>query len=558
MPQVTTTTNVTLAKGKSIVFSLGGLGSVNVLVGQKSNDYKIGAQEVFLGPFDRAASLTITPTFGEISYGIDEDGVNEPQNYLKLNGATMEVGGVAATAAQKSAFMAGVGIQQQGIIGTIASLGDSRSSNSFTYGGTPAKLNASINRTAIVWLNYMLGGPWKWVQPEIAAVAGERTDEWADGSAAILALSPRPDFVYIGFPTNDVAQGVEYATIVANLDAYITQHLANGSKVILQTAGSNGANDYVKLEKISKINSWIAAKASSIGALVVDTFTPTANPSTGFFTAGMSSDGTHEIPLGGYTQAKYNLKRFTDRLGQSSRFSKAWFWDTAADNPTMEGNTSGLPDLWTAYGTLGTRSKVARTDIPGEFAQVVFTSASDTEESGWRQNIQLTGAWAATTGFNKGKRILSNGNHWVVTTNGTTGSTAPSDFAAASTPGQTVSDGSVIWTRIKTITPGLTEITIFAELAFDGSGNASPRVYATFTGASAPDITFFRAMSIVGTEASPPIFTPISGVVPVIVSVSAIVPASATDVNIIICARASSGTSLTAKLGRVIVECVNP
>ena len=441
------------------------------------------------------------------------------------------------------------------LIGTIASLGDSRASNSYGFGGTPATtLNATINRTALVWLNYMLGGPWHFLQPSTGAVAGERTDQWADGHAAILAMSPRPDFVFISFPTNNVSQGIDFDVTTGYLSRYISDHQRNGSRVILEIAGSNLGNDASEWEKIKRMNAWIKAKAVAIGAPIIDALTPTADPLTGQFDTGMSTDGTHEIPLGGYTQAKFSLPKFVPLLAGQSRFSRAHLWDTAAYNPSVAGDASGNPTFYSTYGTAGTRTKVARTDIPGEFAQVFYTSDSDTNETGWRQQVQLNGAWAASTAMAVGKRILVSDEHWVATTAGTTTATQPAGLTAASSPGDTVTDGTVVWTRIATITPGVSEITISAELMVSGTGEASPRIYCTFTSAASPDITFIRAMNIASNEPCPPIFTPLDGIVPVISTVTATVPAGTTNLDVIICARVENGVEATIQLGRVFID----
>lgn len=442
------------------------------------------------------------------------------------------------------------GAAGRSLIGTLAMFGDSRAvaAVSFTAGG---QLQATAPRQVMVWLNYYLGGPWRWLQQTTFGVGGERTDQWSDGHAAILAA--KPDFVYVSFPTNDVSQNIEVAVTVGYLDAYINDHLKNGSRVILAT---NGPKAYTNAQwvKVKQINAWLAGKARSVGAVLIDCAAPVGDPTTGQYAAGYSYDNVHESSSGAARQASAAKPLFHARARRESRMSRANLWDTAAYNPAMAGSVSGLPSGWNSYGVAGTRTKVARSDIPGEWARAVFTSAADTEQVGISQAMQLLTAWSAGAKA-LGVRIKgSGGDHWVCSTAGTSSGTEPAAMAAASLPGDTVTDsGGVVWTRVVTIVPGMSRVTVSAEIAVSGTGGFQPRIDCTFGGA-AGDLAYFRAMSSIAADALPLITDTSSDPVPVLTTPTVLVPADATALTVYVYSRGSNGTTLTCDIGRVLVE----
>ncbi len=444
-------------------------------------------------------------------------------------------------------------IENSGLIGTLAVLGDSRGALGYAF-TADGRCQSTIPRAALNWLNFYLGGPWKYVQTSVFSVAGERTDEWEDGHQAILALTTRPDYVYITFPTNDPQQGIDAAVTIANMERFVKAHAARGSRIILQTAGSNNANTTLKWTKIKRINDWIKATAATIGAYVIDTLTPTADPATGLFYTGYGYDGTHENALAAQKQAVFNAPKFLAQARLASRMAKANLWETAAFNGAMAGNVANIPTGWTSTGTAGTRTKQARSDIPGEFARVAFTSASDTEESGIYQAFNFNTAWA-TGSKALGVRVKGSfGDHWVCTTAGTSSGTEPAAMATASNPGDVVTDsGGVVWTRIATIVPGVSRITVLAEMQVSGTGGHQPRIQCTF-GGTADQMSLFRSMSPNAADVSPPIAVVASDIVPVLTTPTVLVPADATSLSMYITCRAANGVAVTVDIGRVVIE----
>ena len=113
MTQVTAITTFTLATGQAVNFAVGGRGTANVICGPKNQTYTVGLQECFLGPFDRAATITVTPEIGTITYGIDGDGVINSPGTLQLTSEGLTKGGVALSAGEAAQVRAVVGASTQ-------------------------------------------------------------------------------------------------------------------------------------------------------------------------------------------------------------------------------------------------------------------------------------------------------------------------------------------------------------------------------------------------------------------------------------------------------------
>jgi hypothetical protein len=146
---------------------------------------------------------------------------------------------------------------------TISVLGDSRGDTAFTYGA-----DGAINGTQpslLPLLGYYLGGAFCWAGPD-AAVPGERTDQWADGQAALIAMSTPLDFVYITYPTNDIAQSLPgFEQTKANLANYAAEHKARGTQVIIGIGGANLSYTGAKQQQSADMRAWIISHSRANG-----------------------------------------------------------------------------------------------------------------------------------------------------------------------------------------------------------------------------------------------------------------------------------------------------
>lgn len=447
-------------------------------------------------------------------------------------------------------MVSGAGKLPQSLIGTIAVLGDSRGANHFsaTAGGV---VNVTRPRGVLTWLNYYLGGPWRWAQNTLDAVAGERTDQWSDGHAELIARATPVDWLYITFPTNDVAQGIDPLTTIENLRTYVLAHQARGTRIILGTGGANTSMTPAKWAAIRTIIDWQRSMARTGGCWLLEMAQAVCDPDTGLMIAANAYDGTtHENSIGANKQAVAAAPQFLALARLSSRMLRTNAKDTALYNPTLAGDVAGTPSGWAIYGTAGTRTKVARADNPGEWAQIVYTPASNTEDAGISQTMALTTAWS-TGAKALGVRVRgSYGDHWVCSTAGTSSGTEPAGMAAASLLGDTVTDsGGVVWTRVQTIVPAVSRVTVSAEIV----GANHPRVQVNFGGA-AGDLKLFRAMDPNAADTPPALAAVASDIVPVVVTPTVTVPADATSMTVYISGRGLSGATTTVQIGRVFVD----
>ncbi|MFA5898064.1 MAG: hypothetical protein WC829_03005 [Hyphomicrobium sp.] len=116
MTTVSTITTFSLPAGQVAIFERGGKGTANVDPTGRANIYTIGEQEAFLGPYDKAVSIVVTPS-SPVSYRIDSDKDMSDQSgslkgVLVLDPTTgaMQIGGAAPTAAQRASVRAGLGV----------------------------------------------------------------------------------------------------------------------------------------------------------------------------------------------------------------------------------------------------------------------------------------------------------------------------------------------------------------------------------------------------------------------------------------------------------------
>ena len=157
MTQVTAITTFTLATGQAVNFAVGGRGTANVICGPKNQTYTVGLQECFLGPFDRTATITVTPEIGTITYGIDGDGVINSPGVLQLTPSGLTKGGVALTDAEKAGFLVGVG--------------STFTSQSHTFRLKSALNDAQSNLSILVVGDSTGNGPDEWVDLMCAWIA---------------------------------------------------------------------------------------------------------------------------------------------------------------------------------------------------------------------------------------------------------------------------------------------------------------------------------------------------------------------------------------------------
>ena len=495
---------------------------------------------------DIGDELTGYPGLFRAVAGFDGSGVT-PEKVGQAGGAggggpttlpVMQAAFDAGTSAEKSAFQASVSVARYPFAPqTIGVLGDSRGDSAFTY-GADGQINAT-QPTVLPLLGYYLGGAFCWAGPD-AAVPGERTDQWADGQSALLAMSTPLDFVYITYPTNDIAQSLPgFEQTKANLAAYAAAHKARGTQVIMGIGGANPTYTGAKQQQSADMRAWIISHSRANGYIVLDTFGPVVNPETGQMPTSLSADGTHENFQGANLEALAAIKNFS-AITRPANFDSGW-WRQLLGNPCLV----GAPDAWLSYLTAGTRTKVARTDVIGghEYLQIVFTPATDREAAGISQVINIAQAGARSTAYSKWARRTFDGNDCVCSVAGTTAATAP---AFGTNIGDETIDGTAKWVRVPNIVPGVTRIRIMSECIVDSAAGTIPRIICNFSPAGnvrTHTVTGTPVMPVIDNAANP-------GVIPVMITPDALVPAGTTAITVYLAVEGSAGRQVTARFGR--------
>ena len=126
-----------------------------------------------------------------------------------------------------------------------------------------------------------------------AGVPGERTDQMLARLPGVLATDPNRVLIMGG--TNDLAQGVAQAHIVANLRAIVDEVQAAHAEPVLLTIAPRSERRWVG--PTDTLNDQIATLAASEAVRLVDVHAVLAAPD-GTFAAGLSVDGIHPTQAG--------------------------------------------------------------------------------------------------------------------------------------------------------------------------------------------------------------------------------------------------------------------
>lgn len=233
-----------------------------------------------------------------------------------------------------------------------------------------------------------------------AGVSGN-TSAQARARIATDVLPHKPQGCTVLVGTNDIAMGVPMATWQENVQGIVAELRANGIAPVLitlppRTGGAATLNLW---------NTWLRRYASEQGIPLVDFYGLLADPLTGDWKAGYSSDDVH--PLSVPLAAMGRL--VAEKLGPLLPASDLPISRNNADannfvpNPMFaEGATvDGVPDKWVPISSgTGTKTYSLVTDpaIQGNWAQ--------TEASGFSADAGLAYYLASTpTGWSAGDRI---------------------------------------------------------------------------------------------------------------------------------------------------------
>jgi len=290
---------------------------------------------------------------------------------------------------------------------TIVLLGDSITESN---GGWPGTTNTSYNSNGFFnWGHVFLGHPFQVLKN--AGVAGEETTQMlARLKTDVLDLKPGWCHVLAG--TNDVGHAIPNATAKANLASIYDQLTAAGIKIIAGTLPPRNTYTGTMLNDLHDLNLWIKNQGRiRKNFIVVDYYSAVAGPNGGWANNGdvgqvLTTDGTHpgNAGAGRMGMALYNTLKvllpptsppFSSEqdpinILPYSRFTQG---TVGSGTPPTGWNQSGLTGGPIVF------SRVARTDIPGNWIQMVMPAGS-------KVNLQNPNALLSSGKFSIGDNVV--------------------------------------------------------------------------------------------------------------------------------------------------------
>lgn len=384
---------------------------------------------------------------------------------------------------------------------TIALFGDSITGHNYTAAFGAGYGAVTRAEGYFIQANIAMGWPFN-----ITVFAGVSSDTTALMLARINTdvLAYPVDWCCVMGGSNDISTATTVAQTTANLQSIYAKLMNAGIKVLACTIMPTDA--HVSIPSIGykrkQVNEWIKSFASGhVGKmLVADTERAILDPATGGPLAGMLIDGVHPTNTGAAAAGRAitaAVSSFVSTFPLDSAIDCGW-----AINPLANGSNSktaggfngpaGItgvgPNSWDGFvRNTGTAvgSKVTRTNwMPEKLWRMTATFAAEFDQVG----VYVGGssrvtkgrydqAWAANTAYgldDRKKPTVANGNHYVCTVAGTSHATTEPTWPT--TPGATITDGTVTWRCHPTPLNGEQ---YFAVAEFDASslsGGAQPQL----------------------------------------------------------------------------------
>lgn len=405
---------------------------------------------------------------------------------------------------------------------TAVVLGNSLEENGFSV-VAPNFSNYYISRTPFHFINQFIGSPFRILKN--AGVTGTTSANWLARLARDV-LAYKPGVCFVGWPLNDAlnATTIPYELTIANLTSIFKQLFGIGCIPITITGGAAlPINTGIEKEHRDRVNSFLRAFSAQYGFFCGEGYASIANQLTGAPATGTTYDASHHPNAVG---CMLQARSFID-YARSLKFSRMSRPDSPTvtslhGNPCVVGDNadtvngfaqqSGItgtgPSAWTSYKSGSpatvTTAKVARTDgIQGEWAAITGTATTDLDRIGFTRTITLNTARPASTAVTLGDRIRVNGEHYVVTTAGTTSAAPGPTFNTAI--GEPTTDGTAVYTRVETLNIGDT-VEGFAEVMLTavslGLLGSMPTLLVNFN--SSTGITGLRVNSLTSPDLAPP------------------------------------------------------
>lgn len=234
-----------------------------------------------------------------------------------------------------------------------------------------------------------------------AGVSGENTAQMLNRVQADV-LAYFPTFVTVLGGTNDVTQGVAYATTVANLEQIVARLQASGVTVCMCTVPPRF--DTTKIAATTKMNNWIRQHAAASGCHLLDVYGATVNRTDGKYASGFpvsDGDNVHMLRAGHSAIADLFITDVLPKLRASSITRPQTNADTnnLITNGLLLTQSGGAATGWVASGSTTGLTEALVSDaafLGGTAWEVALATPS---------NFRAY-SWTANTGWSVGERLL--------------------------------------------------------------------------------------------------------------------------------------------------------
>lgn len=319
----------------------------------------------------------------------------------------------------------------QGITSRVAFLGDSITQSGWQ---TSSQLQGSSFP-----LFAMLQAGGRIVVARNAGIAGDRSDQaLARFDTDVTPYVPRMVHILLG--TNDVIQGVSFASYKANIREIVNAcRRIQAVPVLGAIPPNNGAG---RSSVISQWNAWLRALAAYEGLPFIDYFELLLNDTNGQIAASYDSgDGTHPSTSGYVAMGQLCATALQAVLPPWQPHLLKFATDTSArwsNNPllTADANADGVPDGWTAYGGTSGFAHTLVTDSAVHGKMMKVTQTANASLRGLQRG--LSGTFTPGDVISMAGIITSNGGVSAdvrLTFTGPASTSRPVSFTAAITRG---------------------------------------------------------------------------------------------------------------------------
>jgi lysophospholipase L1-like esterase len=272
----------------------------------------------------------------------------------------------------------------------VAALGDSYVELSYNTAATTSRHDF---RGPWHWANQLLGGPMRMRLTAMNGVTGETSAMILARVGNVSNLTPRARYCFFDAGNNDVATGVPTSTTIPNIASIIAGLNSAGMVAITGPVFNRTGATAPQITATAEINAAVSAMAAPGKLIYADYSAGTVDGGTGLTLPNILYDGTHPGARGARIMGGYFATSLASIMRRGAPLAQVVDGANYLLNGTMAGSaaattngfTGNSATSWTttfrnATESAGTKvlSKVARSDIYGEWVQMVWTGVTHT------------------------------------------------------------------------------------------------------------------------------------------------------------------------------------